>query len=265
MKRFIQHIIIWIIVLAYLIVVSGFIKEKHAGQLVNTMNITILDKDQWHFIDENDVREMLDESKISMLGKKCDMIGLKNIEEKLRQQRIIRSAEAYITERGILNIDIRQREPFVRIYNRRGQSYYFDREGNIIPVSRSFSPFVLIVNGHIREPFNTGRTRNIWDSEYDSLSTRQRCIYDVFKLARYIEQDEFWRAQIQQIYVTASGEFELIPRVGSHVIEFGRADAMEEKLYKLKLLYLQGFNKIGWNHYSRINLEYDNQIVCIKN
>ncbi|MBN2763484.1 MAG: hypothetical protein JXR41_10365, partial [Bacteroidales bacterium] len=123
----------------------------------------------------------------------------------------------------------------------------------------------LIVNGHIREPFNTGRTRNIWDSEYDSLSTRQRCIYDVFKLARYIEQDEFWRAQIQQIYVTASGEFELIPRVGSHVIEFGRADAMEEKLYKLKLLYLQGFNKIGWNHYSRINLEYDNQIVCIKN
>jgi cell division protein FtsQ len=265
MMKFTRNSIVWAIILVYLIVVSGFMSEKQTGQLINSMDITILDEDRAHFIDENDVRDLLYGSKIPMLGEKCGVIRLKSIEEKLMQQQIIRSAEVYITERGVLNIDIQQREPFVRIFNSRGQSYYFDREGNIIPVSRSFSPFVLVVNGHINEPFRADRIRNIGDFKHDSLSSRQRCIYDIFKLASYIEQDDFWSAQIQQIYVTSSGEFELIPRVGSHIIEFGRTDDMEEKFCKLRLLYLQGFNQLGWNLYSRINLKYNNQVVCIKN
>jgi len=265
MMKITRNSIVWILILVYLIVVSGFMSEKQAGQLINALDITVLDEKRAHFIDENDVREILYGSKIPMLGEKCSTIGLKSIEEKLRQQQIIRSAEVYITERGMLNVDIRQREPFVRIFNNRGQSYYFDREGNIIPVSRSFSPFVLVVNGHINEPFRPDRIKNIGDIKHDSLPSGQRCIYDVFKLASYIEQDDFWRAQIQQIYVTASGEFELIPRVGSQIIEFGRANELEEKFTKLHMLYLQGFNQLGWNLYSRINLKYHNQVVCIKN
>ena len=60
-------------------------------------------------------------------------------------------------------------------------------------------------------------------------------------------------------------EFELIPRVGSQVIELGDADNLEEKFENLKLLYLEGFNKIGWNKYERISLKYKNQVVCTKN
>jgi cell division protein FtsQ len=263
--KFTRNILVWVLILAYLIVVSGFINDKQSGQVIHSIDIRILDAGRSHFIDEDDVREMLYGSRIPLLGEKSSMVRLKPIEAKLHQQQIIRTAEAYITERGVLHVDIQQREPFVRIFNRKGQSYYLDREGNIIPVSGSFSPFVLVVNGYIQEPFRLSQTKNLWDFEHDSLSQRQRCIYDIFKLAAYIEQNEFWKAQIQQIYVNPSGEFELIPRVGSHIIEFGRADEPEEKFYKLKLLYLQGFNQLGWNQYSRINLKYDNQVVCIKN
>lgn len=263
--KFTRNSVVWVLILVYLIVVSGFMSEKQAGQLVGSLDISILDEKKAHFIDVDDVREMLYGSKIPMLGEKCDEVRLNNIEKKLMQQQIIRTAEVYITERGVLNVDVSQREPFVRIFNGSGQSYYFDLEGNIIPVSRSFSPFVLVVNGHIHEPFRTDRIRNIMDFKHDSLPRRQRCIYEVFRLASYIEEDDFWKAQIQQIYVTPSGEFELIPRIGSHIIEFGRADALEEKFTKLRLLYLQGFNNLGWNLYSRINLKYNNQVVCIKN
>jgi cell division protein FtsQ len=263
--KFTRNAIVWALILAYLIVVSGFMSEKQSGQLVNSIDISILDADRSYFIDENDVREMLYNSRIPLLGEKSTMVRLKPIEDKLHQQQIIRTAEAYITERGVLHVDIQQREPFVRIFNRKGQSYYLDRDGNIIPVSGSFSPFVLVVNGYIHEPFRLNQTKNLWDFDHDSLSPRQRCIYDIFRLASYIEQDEFWKAQIQQVYVNPSGEFELIPRVGSHVIEFGNADDTEEKFYKLRLLYLQGFNQLGWNQYSRINLKYNNQVVCIKN
>jgi cell division protein FtsQ len=260
-----RYSIIWALILVYLIVVSGFISEKQSEQLINSIDIKILDSDRSHFIDENDIREVLYGSKLPLLGEKSYRISLKHVEEALHQQQIIRTAEAYITERGVLHVDVQQREPFVRIFNRRGQSYYLDREGNIVPVSRSFSPYVLIVNGYIYEPFRPGQVKNIWDVRHDSLSRQQQCIYDIYNLAEFIQGDELWRSQIEQVYVNASGEFELIPRVGSHIIEFGRADNTTEKFYKLKLLYLQGFNKLGWNQYSRINLKYNNQVICTKN
>jgi len=263
--KFTRNIIVWVLILAYLIVVSGFMRDTQSGQLIRSIDIVVLDAGRSHFIDEDDVREMLYKSRIPLLGEKSSRVRLKPIEDNLHQHQIIRTAEAYITERGVLHVDIQQREPFVRIFNRKGQSYYFDHEGNIIPISGSFSPFVLVVNGYIQEPFSLSQVKNLWDFDHDSLSQRQRCIYDLFKLATYIEHNEFWKAQIQQIYVNPSGEFELIPRVGSHVIEFGKADNTEEKFYKLKLLYLQGFNQLGWNQYSRINLKYNNQVVCIKN
>jgi cell division protein FtsQ len=263
--KFARNAIVWVLILAYLVVVSGFMSERQSGQLINSIDIHVLDAGHSHFIDEGDVKDMLLTSRIPLLGQKSETVRLKPVEDKLLQHQIIHRAEAYITERGVLHVDIQQREPFVRVYNRKGQSYYLDHEGNIIPASWSFSPFVLVVNGYIYEPFSLSRTKNLFDFDHDSLSRRQQCIYDIFELATYIEHDEFWRSQIQQVYVTPSGEFELIPRVGSHVIEFGRAEDTAEKFYKLRLLYLEGFNKLGWNQYSRINLKYNNQVVCIKN
>jgi cell division protein FtsQ len=121
-----------------------------------------------------------------------------------------------------------------------------------------------VANGYITEPFRIGQTLNIFEIRHDSLPRAQRTIYDVYTLARFISGDSFWKAQIEQIYVNNQFEIELIPRVGSHIIEIGTAENIEEKFENLKLLYLEGFNKIGWNQYERINLKYKNQVVCTK-
>ncbi len=257
--------ILWLLIIVYLIVVSGFMSEKQAGQIINTIDINIADGEKTHFIDKDEIKEMLYESRINILGERVANIRLTKIEENLKQHQIIKMAEVYITEKGILHVDIRQRNPFVRIFNNYGQSYYLDEDGNILPVVQAFSPHVLVINGNIAEPFNPMKIKNINNVRFDSLSRRQRCIYDIFKMAAFINKDEFWKSQIVQVYVNQTGEFELIPRVGSHIIDFGQIDQMEEKFYKLKLLYLQGFNQLGWNIYSRVNLKYENQIVCIKN
>jgi cell division protein FtsQ len=80
----------------------------------------------------------------------------------------------------------------------------------------------------------------------------------------YIRSDKFWEAQIVQIYVNGKGEFELIPRVGAHIIEFGKAEDIEEKFEKLWILYNEGFYNTGWNQYDKISLKYKNQAVCTK-
>lgn len=57
---------------------------------------------------------------------------------------------------------------------------------------------------------------------------------------------------------------ELVPRVGDHLVYLGRLDNFEQKLKRLKVFYEKGLNQVGWNKYSRINVEFSNQIICTK-
>ena len=42
------------------------------------------------------------------------------------------------------------------------------------------------------------------------------------------------------------------------------ADFVEKKLLRLEKFYKYGLSQVGWNKYSYINLEFDNQIICKK-
>ena len=61
-----------------------------------------------------------------------------------------------------------------------------------------------------------------------------------------------------------SGNVELIPLVGEHIIYLGSPTNIQNKLDRMKKFYTEGLNKAGWNKYSMVNLEYDNQIICKK-
>jgi cell division protein FtsQ len=262
--RPLKNILFLALLIAYLISVMGFISSKERTQHVTSLKIRIADSSEIQFVHTAEIKKLLEQKKFSLSGTLSHDIDLEGIERSLISRQIISKAEAYITEPGVLHVDIRQKSPFVRIYNRMGQGYYLDPEGNIIPLTLNFSPFVLVVNGNISEPFRVGQTMNIFDAKHDTLPRAQKTIYDVYRLASFIHRDKFWNAQIEQVYVNSKFEYELIPRVGSQVIELGDAENLQEKFENLKLLYLEGFNKIGWNEYQRVSLKYKNQVVCTK-
>ena len=83
-------------------------------------------------------------------------------------------------------------------------------------------------------------------------------------LAQYLKDEELWNAQVEQIHVTARGEVELVPRVGGHVIVLGKPNHYARKFDKLRIFYEKGLSQVGWDKYSRITLEYDNQVVGTK-
>jgi cell division protein FtsQ len=83
-------------------------------------------------------------------------------------------------------------------------------------------------------------------------------------MASYITRDKFLKAQIEQVFVEPNGEFELIPRVGNHIIIFGGPDNMEDKFDRLFVFYRNGLSRIGWTRYNVINIKYRNQVVCSK-
>ena len=85
---------------------------------------------------------------------------------------------------------------------------------------------------------------------------------NLIKFIKFISNDEFWKAQIQQIHIRTDHELVLVPRVGDQLIVFGKPEKIEMRFRNLKALYTEGFSTDGWNKYKTITLKYDNQVVC---
>ena len=80
----------------------------------------------------------------------------------------------------------------------------------------------------------------------------------------YINHDNFWSAEIDQLYVDDEDEIDLIPRLWNHVVHLGTVENYEGKLRNLQTFYEKVMPEVGWNKYETIDLEYKDQIVCRK-
>lgn len=248
---------IWLLIAAYLGVILGFVSKEEGKLKCTGVNIIIHDSLDLQFINADEVRRLMQLNNTELTGRAISDINLQEIEMRMLSVGAIRTAEVYFTVRGKLVVEVYQRNPVVRIISRSGDSFYIDEEGYLMPVSRDFCSHVLVANGRISEECKKAKYIGEQGSGMDILR-------DIFEMADYIRNDEFWQAQIMQIYINDRQEFELVPRVGAHIIEFGLAEDIDTKFEKLWILYDEGFRNKGWNQYERINLKYRNQVVCTK-
>ena len=87
---------------------------------------------------------------------------------------------------------------------------------------------------------------------------------DLYKFGVFLQNNPFWDALIEQIHVLPGNDIEFVPRIGDHIVYLGKLENFESKLDRLKTFYEKGLNQVGWNKYSRISLEFNNQIICTK-
>ncbi len=250
-------ILMWTGLMAYMLLVLGLVADRTAKAPCQSIEIEILDSLSNSFVSRDEVYGILHDGNRQILGSEMGRINTLNLEERLNNTPFIKEAEIYKSSGSILNIHISQRKPIVRVLTTDGRGYYIDSEGYILPLDSQFTARVLVANGHKLPGLSPGV--NIMDEQYAGSRVKE-----LYEIALYIFNNEFWEAQLEQVYIKDSGEFLLIPRVGAHIIEFGSLRDYEEKFKKLKALYSQGFLREGWNKYSRINLKYEGQVVCTK-
>ena len=260
MKK-LKRMAIWIVTLLYLVLAAGFVAARYENQLCNRVDIAIEDSLKTGFLVRDDIVNLLEKEGISYLGIPLFRIDLDVIEGTIEMNQIVKSCKAYTGVNGTLHVDISQRTPYVRIIEKNGKGYYLDREGNILNLSSRYSPLVLVVNGNIRSSVKVGQPVNV-NALPDSKNNKK--LKEIFELTSYLRDNELWNSQFVQIYVNQSGEFEMVPRVGPHIIVLGPIDDYREKLDKLEIFYKEGLNNIGWNQYLKINLKYKDQVVCTK-
>ena len=254
-KRVWRYVLIslaWGISLGGLVVLMSFIEQKKSEVICK--NVKIFIPGSQYFIDREEVDNILQLHSHALIGRRMEDINIHDLENKLRANPFIEFAKAYADMDGVINVEISQRQPILRIMNRFDQDFYVDQHGLKIPLSTNFTARVLVANGYIDELF-----ANVVDTMHTPLAMA------LFKTANYIRKDPLWDAQIAELYVNKDHEIELVPRVGNNRILLGGADSLDSKFSNLKAFYKKALPVVGWDAYKIINIKYANQVIGVRN
>ncbi|MBF1467500.1 cell division protein FtsQ/DivIB [Prevotella pallens] len=226
--------------------------KKH--RICTKVNINISDSNNSGFLSAEEIKAILEKDKLYPLNRQLSSIEPRKIEEALKVGPFVDTAQCYITENGHINIRISQRMPIIRIKNNKGEDYYLDDNGGILPNSK-YTSDLIIATGDISKWF---------------------AHFAITPMAKAINKSEFWLNQIEQINVRPDRGIELVPRVGNHIIFIGYLpirrnkaandkgidEFVTKKLERTEKFYRYGLSQAGWNKYSYIDVEFDNQIIC---
>ncbi|MBL7826366.1 MAG: hypothetical protein JNJ57_07030 [Saprospiraceae bacterium] len=203
-------------------------------------------------ISERDVRQALLRSFGNTLeGTEVAQLEVERMERVLEEDPFVFNAETYMDQHNIFHVKVEQREPILRILDNNGANYYLDKNGVKMPPSKNFAARVVVATGNIapyQEDFRKRKKRNT--------------LKDLFALTETLMADEFLSVFIQQIHVTNTGDFVLVPLIGDQNIVLGSVRRVEDKLRRLKVFYQEGMPYAGWRKYESINLKYNGQVVC---
>jgi len=203
------------------------------------------------FIDKKEIGDLLETlCNGTLTGKTLGSFNLAAIETTLMKNEWIKNAELFFDNNEVLRVDVIEREPVARIFTNTGSSFYLDSSLARLPLSDKSTARVPVFSNFTLQQTLTKADSNL--------------LNDVKNISSYILRDPFWMAQIDQVDITPERTFEMVPKVGNQIIVFGNANNYEEKFNNLLTFYKQVASKVGWNKYSKIDVQYKGQVVAVK-
>ena len=241
-------------VAAALVVVSlliAFTERKQGGAVCSNIVIELDNSQENHFMDEADVLKLVETSGQTVKGMSIDRVNLKEIESKLKFDKHILDAELYGDLKGNLIVNVELRRPLARIVQEDAPDAYIAEDGTIMPVSEKYTSRVVLISG----PY----VKKLLASE--DLNKTEEGV-QILGMIRLINKSDFWKAQVAQLDIDHSGKIAIYPQVTGQVVEFGKPENIETKFKKLMIFYKEILPQRGWTKYSRVNLEYEGQVIA---
>jgi len=224
--------------------------QKKNQQVCRGYEIEISGIEDQLFLDKKKIEVLLFAGK-PPAKRPISAFDLKGMEKKLEANIWVRKAQLFFDNNEKLQIRVNEREPIARVFTIGGNTFYIDSSGQRLPLSESQAAHLLVFTNF---PVEKGKLKKA-----DSLLMRQ-----MVEMSTFVNESKFWRAQVQQIDITANRTFELLPLVGKHVVAFGGVGDCKEKFDRLYLFYKEVLTKTGFDRYERIDVQYKNQVVATR-
>lgn len=192
------------------------------------------------FITNETVSKLLIQNYGSAKNMPKETLALNTLEIALKSNPMIKTAEVYVAVNGTLNAEIEQRTPIARV--RTNTSYYIDDEGFYMPLSNNYTARVPLVTGFV---------------EKNNLKP-------IYVVAKKIRQDEFLKKHVIEINQNKNKDIYLRLRQCSFLVQLGNTNHLQKKINNLKVFYQKSLKEKTLNTYSKVNLQFNNQVVCTK-
>lgn len=235
----------------FLAVFSASKAQRHVTSC-KSISISILDSADRNFISKNDVTIFMAEYG-DYLGQRIDDVDLTRIERIVEGRSAIRGCEAYVTDDGVLHVDVTQRIPVIR-FQKGGAGFYADRSGFIFPLQNKFTSMVPIMDGNLPIALRGEYKGNLEDVK------ERMWVKQVIAMVSYMEKSKIWNDNIAQMTVSEDGNIVLIPREGKERFVFGSPTSVKEKFKRIEEYYevIAPLQK----NYTSVDVRYSKSIIC---
>ena len=229
----------WVFIICLFITLISFTSVSFNKDEFSISKIHI-DSISKNFITEDILRKYLKDD--FSFNSDSTSFDLQLIELALNDNPYIKNNQVFYELSNGVSLNIKTRTPLLRILTN-DTTYYITDDCSLMPSSSNFTSRSLVASGNIR-------------------FAQQSALCE---LSKYINSNEFLKSLIGQIYIDYNSEIILIPRIGNNEILFGNFNNIDIKFNKLLMFYTKIIPKKGWQFYSKINLAFEDQIICSKN
>ena len=221
------------------IMLYAFSHTKNKARIVSDPKI-IFEGEANLFITHKTVSKLLIQNQGGIKNVPKEILDLNQLETALNKNPMIRSAQVFVDVNGELTAEVKQKKPIARVLN--SSSFYIDNQGGFMPLSTNYTARVPIVTGVVDE---------------NNLA-------NVYKMAKKIESDDFLKKHVTEIHQDNKGDISLNLRQCKFNVNVGSLDKLDKKVNNLKVFYKKTTKENLMNKYSRVNLQFDSQVICTK-
>ena len=230
------------VILAVYLIATFFWTGKFSAEETCTGLTVNIEESSTNYVTKEFILSELDRERLNPKNKPVSEAGIDKIEAMFNGKDYVESAECYITNDGIVHLDIVPIKPVMRVFDSTG-SYYLNRQGKRMAAN---------ANIFIDLPVVTGNFTNYTEP------------LKLLPMLEYIEKDEFLRNLVTQVEVKDTNNIFIVPNIVGHIINMGTTDHFQSKFAKLMRMYKEVMPVKGWETYDTINLKWDHQIVATK-
>jgi len=210
---------------------------KNQNRLTAGLDISILPSEDY-YISKDSISSILN----PFLGDEKKSIDLNLIENIVDNNSYVDKSEVSLSLSGKLVLKVKQKTPVARVISE-NEMFYVDKDLRKMDLSKLQSAQVPIVTG------------------FENKISRSY-LKKVFEL---INNDAFLKQNISKIIINSPNSLSLKLRAYDIIVKIGDQRNLKNKFLKLRAFYTRANAKKNLMEFKQINLQFDNQVVGVKN
>ena len=228
-----------IVLVAFVGFLFAFASAKNAKREVSKPYVKFIGENNL-FISSEAVSKLLIQNYGNIKNVSKESLDLNVLENTLNANAMIKNAEVYVSVNGVLSAEVEQKTPIARVST--STSYYIDNDGFDMPLSTNYSARVPLVTGYI---------------EKNNLK-------NAYQIAKKINNDEFLKKHVIEIHQDINKKLYLKLRQCRFLVQLGNLNFLDKKINNLKAFYKKNQKESTLDHYTKVNLQFENQVICTK-